>query len=272
MISTGIETDSVELYPAGIINSVADVDLGFNVPMLYKYDPVGSPVKRTVFLIFPGGGYGAVTMRHEGHDVARRLAALGYTSFVLRYRLPNSEQMQDKRIAPLQDAQTAILWIRKNTSALVIDRIVVLGFSAGGHLASTLCTHHGQSYIGAVDTALLRPDAAVLVYPLISMDERITHAVSKKNLLGPTFLPSDVRRFSNELHVNQNTPPTFLVHAEDDPSVPMENAILYQQQLESCGVPNALYRFQKGKHGFGMYNREEEGDWLVAMLTWLSAL
>lgn len=271
-MNSSIIPKSIELYPNGLINIVETADLGFNLPTLYIHQPTTKSTKRTAFLIFPGGGYGAVTMRHEGHDVARRLAGLGYTSFVLRYRLPNSEQMQDKRIAPLQDAQTAILWIRKNTSALDIDRIVVLGFSAGGHLASTLCTHHGQSYIGAVDTALLRPDAAVLVYPLISMDERITHAVSKKNLLGPTFLPSDVRRFSNELHVNQNTPPTFLVHAEDDPSVPMENAILYQQQLGSCGVPNVLYRFQKGKHGFGMYNREEEGDWLVAMLTWLSAL
>lgn len=261
----------VELYPQGIINSVEGVSLGHNIPELYIYKPEKIKSNK-IFLILPGGGYGAVAMRHEGHDVAKRLLDSGYTSFLLRYRLPDSKQMHDKRIGPIQDAQRTMVYIKTQAAALGIasEEIVVLGFSAGGHLASTLSTHWDTSYIGPVENDLLRPDYAVLVYPVISMREDITHLGSKTNLIGPNVNEDDVKRFSNELNVNAKTPPTFLVHAEEDQAVPIQNSLVYKEKLDEFGVPNYFYKFIKGVHGFGMYNKDEEGDWLEEMLKWLS--
>lgn len=261
----------VELYPQGIINSVEGVSLGYNTPELYIYKPENIKSKK-IFLILPGGGYGAVAMRHEGHDVAKRLSESGYTSFLLRYRLPDSKQMHDKRIGPIQDAQQTMVYIRTHAANLGVEcaEIVVLGFSAGGHLASTLSTHWDTSYIGSVMIDLLRPDYSVLVYPVISMREDITHIGSKMNLIGPHIHEDDVKHFSNELNVNAKTPPTFLVHAEEDYVVPIQNSLLYKEKLDEFGVANHFYKFTKGVHGFGMYNKDEEGDWLAGMLKWLS--
>lgn len=268
-IDFAIGQQKMDLYPTGIINVKTDVELGENVPEFYFYKPT---VQRhdKVFLIIPGGGYARVAIKHEGHDVAKRLQDLGYPSFVLRYRLPVDSQMIDKRIAPIQDAQSALVYIRRHAAELGINaaQVGVLGFSAGGHLASTLSTHFKTSYIGAKNVNL-RPDFSVLVYPVITMDDLNTHQGSKKNLIGPELDPSDILRFSNEKQVTESTPLTYLVHAEDDKVVPIENAYLYQRALEAFKVPNALYRYKEGGHGFGLVNAKESGDWFGAMLTWL---
>lgn len=271
MFFNGSAQESINLYPNGVPNTIPNVLLENNNPEFYFYKP-NVQVYKKVFLIIPGGGYSRVAMNHEGHDVANRLKDLGYASFVLRYRLPTDSQMVEKKIAPIQDAQTALLYIRNNSHKLDIamDDVVVVGFSAGGHLASTLSTHFDRSYIGQVDVSLLRPDYTVLVYPVISMQEGITHAGSKKNLLGPNFDSISVHRFSNELNVSKNTPPAFIVHAQDDQAVPVENAILYKQGLTKNGVKNKFYHFEKGGHGFGMYNKLEEGDWFANMLVWIN--
>ncbi|ERJ58438.1 hypothetical protein M472_06635 [Sphingobacterium paucimobilis HER1398] len=270
MIELGIGQEKVEFYPEGILNVQEGVDLGDNIPALYCYRPE-KQIQTKVFLIIPGGGYSRVAMGHEGHDVAKRLQGLGYASYVLRYRLPVDSQMLDKRIAPLQDAQTAIAYIRKNGKADGIDvgQLGVLGFSAGGHLASTLSTHFDTSYIGETEAGSLRPDFSVLVYPVITMLDGITHQGSKKNLIGPVFKDSDVMRFSNEKQVSPYTPLTYLVHAEDDGGVPIANSLLYQEALNRYGIPNELYRYQLGDHGFGLFNKKEDGDWFAAMLAWL---
>ncbi len=263
--------ESVQLYPNGVPNIIPNVSLGANAPEFYFYKPE-KQINSKVFLIIPGGGYGMVAINHEGHDLAKRLKDLGYASFVLKYRLPADSQMLDKRIAPIQDAQNAIVYIRQNANRLGVDLkdVVVMGFSAGGHLASTLSTHFDTSYIGSVDTKLLRPDYSVLVYPVITMKEGITHAGSKKNLIGPNFEDEDVKRFSNELNINSNTPPAFIIHAEDDKVVPIQNALFYKEGLDNHAVKNKFYYFQKGGHGFGMYNKLEEGDWFADMIVWLN--
>lgn len=262
--------EQIVLYPNGVPNVKPNVSLEQNSPEFYYYKPEKT-VNETVFLIIPGGGYGMVAINHEGHDVANRLKDLGYTSFVLRYRLPIESQMIDKRIAPIQDAQSALVYIRKNAKRFGIDgkKVAVIGFSAGGHLASTLSTHFDTSYIGKVNKKLLRPDYSVLVYPVITMEEGITHLGSKKNLIGPNWDEKDVIRFSNEKNINKKTPPAFIVHSDDDKVVPIKNALLYKEALDKHSVKNKFYRYQKGIHGFGMYNKEEAGDWLEDMLGWI---
>lgn len=271
MIFQSQAQESITLYPNGIPNMVAEASIEKNKPEFYFYKPE-KQINEKVFLIIPGGGYSHVAMGHEGHEVAKRLKDLGYASFVLRYRLPVAEEMVDKRIGPIQDAQSALVYIRQNGKKLGVnvDDVVVIGFSAGGHLASTLSTHFDTSYIGNVDKKLLRPDYSVLVYPVITMTDGITHAGSKKNLIGPDFKEEDVIRFSNERNVNRKTPPTFLVHADDDKAVPIENALMYQENLTKNKIKNKLYRYQKGGHGFGMVNKQEEGDWFADMIVWLN--
>ena len=261
----------ITLYPNRVPNTISGVSIERNTPEFYFYKPE-KQLNNKVFLIIPGGGYAVVAMNHEGHDVAKRLKDLGYASFVLRYRLPVDSQMIDKRIAPIQDAQNALAYIRNKSNALGInvDDVVVMGFSAGGHLASTLSTHFDTSYIGDVDLRVLRPDYSVLVYPVITMQEGVTHLGSKNNLIGPNFETSDVSRFSNELNVDRRTPPAYIIHAKDDKAVPIKNALLYKEQLDKNGVSNKLYIFDKGGHGFGMYNKQQEGDWFSDMLDWLN--
>lgn len=272
MIDLAIGQERVDFYPNGILNIKQSVDVGDNVPELFLYKPMGQR-KDKVFLIIPGGGYARVAMGHEGHDVAKRLRDLGYASYVLRYRLPVDSQMLDKRIAPIQDAQTALTYIREHGEHHGVkgNKVGVLGFSAGGHLASTLSTHFNISYIGGDKHYNLRPDFSILVYPVITMSEGTTHVGSKKNLIGPIFDERDVARFSNEQQVGSITPATYLVHAADDKVVPIANSLLYQKALDAFGVPNALYRYEEGGHGFGLTNKKESGDWFTAMLIWLES-
>lgn len=261
----------INLYPEGVPNTIKNISLERNEPEFYFYKPI-EQTKTKVFLIIPGGGYAVVAMNHEGHDVAKRLKNLGYASFVLRYRLPIDSQMVNKSIAPIQDAQTAMKYIRENALQLGINEreIVVMGFSAGGHLASTLSTHLETSYIGDIDLSLIRPDYSILVYPVITMQEGITHLGSKNNLLGPDVKEVDIITFSNELNINRNTPPAYLVHANDDKAVPVKNALLYKEGLDANGISNKLFRYDKGGHGFGMYNKQQDGDWFLDMLDWLT--
>ncbi|WP_237249472.1 alpha/beta hydrolase [Sphingobacterium faecale] len=270
MIQSAIAQEKVNFYPNGILNARENVDLRDNVPELYCYKPVNQ-IHSKVFLIIPGGGYSRVAIAHEGHDVAKRLQKLGYASYVLRYRLPTDSQMIDKRIAPIQDAQMAITYIRRNgeSDGVNVGQVGVLGFSAGGHLASTLSTHFGISYIGPIEDGILRPDFSVLVYPVITMLDSITHQGSKRNLIGPLFEESDVARFSNESQVNRDTPSTYLVHAEDDVVVPIANSLLYKKALDLYRIPNELYQYKFGGHGFGLTNKKEDGDWFGDMLEWL---
>ncbi len=227
----------------------------------------------TAVLICPGGGYTWLAMPVEGYDVAEWLNGLGVTAIVLKYRLPSDSIMENKSVGPLEDAQEAMRDIRRHAKEWNInpDRIGVMGFSAGGHLASTLCTHYNDKIYDS-DTISARPDFAVLAYPVISMRNGITHEGSRKRLLGENPDSSLVRKFSNELHVTDDTPPAFIVQAEDDKSVPVLNSILYFEALKKHNIPAELHIYQKGGHGFGLAKdrgNDTESNWPKACESWL---
>lgn len=191
----------------------------------------------TSIVICPGGGYAALAVTHEGSQVAQALNKLGITAFVLKYRLPSDLIMLDKTIGPLQDAQQAIKTVRENAKKWNLDttKVGVMGFSAGGHLASTLGTHYQKSLIDNPKKTNLRPNFMVLAYPVITMGEN-THAGSKKNLLGENASDEMIKLYSNHLQINQNTPHTFIFHANDDKTVPSENSIDFARNLKQAKV------------------------------------
>jgi acetyl esterase/lipase len=206
-------------------------------------------------LVVPGGGYGFLSYDNEGTSQAAWLNARGITAFILLYRLPG-EGWKRREDVPLQDAQRAIRVIRAKAVSLGVakDRIGVLGFSAGGHLAGSLATRHGEQVydpVDAVDREEARPDLAALIYPVVSLDAPFTHEGSRDNLLGEGADAQARRNRSVELRVNAATPPIFLVHATDDGLVPPANSIALFQAMEAAKRPVALHIFEDGGHGFG---------------------
>ncbi|NPA37525.1 MAG: alpha/beta hydrolase [Chlorobi bacterium] len=210
----------------------------------------------TAVIICPGGGYHILAIDHEGYRVAEWLNTLGITAFVLKYRLPDDEIMTDKSTGPLQDAQAAIRIVRQNAKKYNInpDKTGIMGFSAGGHLASTLSTHFNDTVYSCDKTINTRPDFSILVYPVISMDKSITHMGTRINLLGNKPSHETIKYFSNEKAVTDNTPPAFIVHAADDKAVPVENSISYFLALKKHNISAELHIYEKGGHGFGIKN------------------
>jgi acetyl esterase/lipase len=223
-----------------------------SVPTLTVFKP--EKPNGTAVVICPGGAYLRLYMIGEGYKIAKWLNSLGITAFILKYRLPSDFIMKDKTIGPLQDAQEAIRYIRRNAAKWEINRnkVGVIGFSAGGHLASTLSTHYDDMVYKVADTISAKPNFSILVYPVISMDENITHKGSRTNLLGVAPSQELIEKYSNEKHVNAATPPTYMVHAFDDTSVVIENSIEYFLALRKNKVPSEMHFCQTGKHGFGM--------------------
>ena len=221
-------------------------------------------------IICPGGGYGALAFSHEGIDVAKRFNAIGVTAFVFKYRLPSDQIMIDKTYGPLQDAQQAIYLVRKNARKYGIrkNKIGVMGFSAGGHFASTLITHYNDLKIANPEKIDLRPNFAVLVYPVISFEEAV-HAGTMKNLLGDNPTDSLKRYFSANKNVDQQSPPVYFVHAKDDNAVPYTNSILMSEALKGKGINSEVYLYEKGGHGFGLINKTSDVDWFNLMADWL---
>jgi len=242
-------------------------DLGEeNVPVLYKYELPGA---KQAVLVIPGGGYSHVAINHEGHEIAKAFNEKGYSAFVLYYRLPKDEFMKVRKIGPLQDAQRGMQYIREHYD---FDRVGVIGFSAGGHLASSLSNHFDDVKIENEHAIDLAPDFSVLVYPVISMDDEITHKGSKKNLIGEQPNIDDLAYFSLEKQVSTKTPPTFLVYAEDDKAVPIANALGYKEALDRIGVVNHMFIYQTGGHGFGLNNKTDARKWSETMFMWLKDL
>ncbi|MGE0079278.1 MAG: alpha/beta hydrolase [Bacteroidales bacterium] len=228
----------------------------------------------TAILICPGGGYERLAIDHEGWDVAKWLNSMGITGIVLKYRLPSDAIMIDKTIGPLQDVQEAIRTIRRNAAKWNIDpnKIGVIGFSAGGHVAGIASTMYNEKVYNT-DTISARPDFSILIYSVLSM-QSFTHSGSKKNLLGDAPSQELTDKFSNELHVNKQTPPAFLVHSQDDKSVPVENSIRYFQALIKNSIPAELHIYEKGGHGYGLATDREttESSWPDACKKWLNQM
>lgn len=225
-------------------------------------------------VVCPGGGYRVVAADHEGKQVAEWLNSLGVTAFVLQYRLGT----RYRHPAPLDDAQRAIRMVRARGADWNVtpDRIGILGFSAGGHLASSAATHFDDGDPGAedpIERASSRPDFAVLCYPVVSLTTVAVHSGSRRNLLGEEPDPALVWELSSELQVTPRTPPTFLFHTDDDPAVPVENALLFFQAMKRAGVPGEMHVFAHGRHGVGLAPEDPVlSEWPQLCARWMEGL
>jgi acetyl esterase/lipase len=236
-------------------------------PSIEMYSPEGNNTLRPAIIICPGGGYSVIVYEGEGISTAKKLAAKGIVAFALKYRLPNPSTANRNNL-PLQDAQKAIKIVRENASKWNInpDKIGIMGFSAGGHLASTLATHYYPGINNPEDTNL-RPDFQILVYPVISMRDSLTHIGSRTQLLGKKPNSDDIIRFSSELQVTKDTPPAYITHAADDNVVDVDNSISYFEQLRHHQVPVEMHIYPKGNHGF-IFKQE---SWTEPLFQWMKS-
>ncbi len=240
------------------------------IPTIQIYLPEKSKATGTAVIIFPGGGYRINAIKHEGWDVAAFFAENGIAAFVVKYRLPDSATMTDPAAGPLQDAQQAISLVRENAKAYGINpnKIGVMGFSAGGHLAATASTLYKYSK----KPKAVRPDFSILIYPVISFTDSIGHKGSRENLIGKKPSEENKIRFSNELQVTEKTPPAFLAHAKDDKAVPFSNSVVYADALKKNKVPVEVVLVKKGGHGFGMNNKQSDVQWPPKLLAWMKSI
>lgn len=273
----------INLYPAAIPNSkpykmkeiTMESDgkfLGFrniSVPTLAVYLPDKSVATGAAVIICPGGGYGMESYRLEGTNIAEEFVRNGIAAFILKYRLPSDSIMIDKAIGPLQDAQQAIKTVRQRATEwnLSPEKIGIMGFSAGGHLASTAGTHFDKSYIPNEEKINLRPNFMILIYPAISMKDELTHSGSRENLLGKTPGAERITFFSGEFNVTANTPPTWITHTGDDNVVLVENSIRFYQELIRNKVPAEMHLYPSGNHGFVLSLPTNE--WMRPMFEWM---
>jgi acetyl esterase/lipase len=253
-------SDVKEVFTSGMYRGVTN-------PTLEVFLPEKEKAKGLAVVVIPGGSYGVVVYQGEGVSTARELAKNGIAAFVLKYRLPNDLIMNDKKNGPLQDAQQAIKYLRENAAKWSIDpnKIGIMGFSAGGHLASTAATHFKSELIENNNNTSLRPDFQIVVYPVISMSDKLTHRDSRNNLLGNNPSEEIIKLFSNELQVDSTTPPTYITHAADDKLVDVDNSLEYFQQLRKHNVPVEMHIYPKGGHGFVF----RHDSWMEPLLKWL---
>ena len=243
-------------------------------PSITAFRPPGDKANGAAVVICPGGGYGFLADDHEGKQVAEFFNGIGVTAFVLKYRIVGKDRPGPLHPAPLEDAQRAIRFVRAKAKDFGVDpkRIGIMGFSAGGHLASSAATHFDNGSTDAradlIDTTGCRPDFAILAYPVISMEDGVTHGGSKKNLLGDKPDAKLVELMSNEKQVTKETPPTFLFHTSADTAVFPENAIRFYVALKKAGVPAELHIYEKGRHGVGLGRDPKWTGGETSVATW----
>ncbi|HLO81321.1 MAG TPA: alpha/beta hydrolase [Chitinophagaceae bacterium] len=240
-----------------------------SIPTIAVYLPDKKIATGTAVIIFPGGGYHINAIKHEGWDLAKYFIEKGIAAFVVKYRIPDSNTMLVPETGPLMDAQQAITHVRTNAAKYGINpsKVGVMGFSAGGHLAANASTLYRYN----ANAKALRPDFSLLIYPVISFSDSITHSGSKSSLLGKNPSPEKVKLYSNEMQVDSNTPPAFLVHAKDD-GVSYRNSLVYEEALKKNNVPVKLLLYEKGGHGYGMYNKQSDIFWPDEMIKWMRAM
>jgi acetyl esterase/lipase len=256
------------LWPGGAPGAQGTEDI--DKPSLTPYLVAAGRGTGTAVIVCPGGGYVHLAMDHEGDQIARWLNSLGVSAFVLQYRLgPKYHHPVE-----LGDAQRAIRTVRSKAAEyrLLPDRIGIMGFSAGGHLASTAGTHFDDGDAAAsdpIDRQSSRPDFMVLCYPVISFGE-FGHQGSKRYLLGDNPDPKLVASLSNETQVTARTPPTFLFHTTTDAAVPVENSVMFYAALRKAGVPAELHIYERGPHGVGLAQTDEAlSSWPARLADWL---
>lgn len=286
-VTQAAEPPAMPLYAGDIPNAIQSADeeslrdpaepwpfyQNISRPTIAVYKPAKQDPKRTAVIIFPGGGYRGVSILKEGYNVARAFNEMGVTAFVVKYRTPSDRHMKDKKTGPLQDAQQAVATVRRDAAKYQIDpaRIGVMGFSAGGHLAATTGTQFKSPVLPQWSSADVRPDFLMLIYPVVTFVDPAVHAGSRKMLLGDAPSEADVQRFSPQLNVTNETPPTFLMHAADDETVPVANSIRFFEALQARKIPAELMIYPAGGHGFGLNNATTRDRWFERCRQWLQS-
>jgi len=258
------------LWPAGAPGAKGDQPADRPTLVIHLADPAKATGAAVV--ICPGGGYGHLAMDHEGRQIAEWFNAFGVSGFIVDYRHRTKGYGHP---APLQDAQRAVRTVRARADEFHVSpaRIGIMGFSAGGHLASSAITHFDAGQADSSDPVQrvsCRPDFAILCYPVIALGEPFTHRGSQVNLLGKDADPALVRSLSSEKQVTRQTPPTFLFHTDEDQGVPTENSIAFYRALKQAGVPAELHIYQNGRHGLGLASKTPGTcEWPKACEEWM---
>lgn len=263
----------IVLWPEGAPGAQGTADK--DKPTITVHLPAPSIANGCAVVICPGGGYQHLAMSYEGHDVAEWFNTFGVAGFVLKYRLAPDYHHP----SPLLDVQRAIRLVREKAGDWHIDphRVGVMGFSAGGHLASTAATHFDAGKADSsdpIDHQSCRPDFSILAYPVITMTEKFGHGGSKRNLLGDHPEKSLAESLSNETQVTAQTPPTFLFHTAEDSAVPVENSVEFFLALRKAGVPAEMHVYEKGRHGLGLGTKDPKiafalGTWPGRLHDWM---
>ena len=274
MIPNSINTGDVEKIEKKEITVITHVQ----VPDIAVYLPSKRNATGQAVVICPGGGYWVLAYDWEGSDIARYFNSIGVAAIVLKYRLPTYGNTLEPHKAPLMDAQRALRLVRFNAGRWNIDpkKIGIMGFSAGGHLASTLGTHFdygNPASSDSVERMSCRPDFMVLMYPVVSFVDPAVHSGSREALLGKNPDNNILEYYSNELQVKNDTPPAFMVHADDDKGVPVENTLLMYKALRAKNIPVELHILSEGEHGFGLGTGNEHiSTWTNNLKWWLEWL
>jgi len=241
------------------------------IPRLTVFKPSKDLSKGTAVIVCSGGSYGGRANSVEGGPACRKLAEAGITAFLLDYRVPRSEWMERKEVVPLTDAQRAIKYVRENAKHFGLDpaRLGIMGFSAGGHLVSTVGVRFDKTELENPKNTSLRPDFMVLVYPVISFADSLTHLGSRMNLIGPEITSEKIRYYSNELQVTDQTPPTYLTSGMDDKIVDVKNSLYFAAALKQHHVPMEIFLYEKGYHGYGVNNKQAAVQWIDDCISWI---
>ncbi len=269
-INTGSK-EKIGKYDITTIGNVQEPDISVYLPS--KRFATGQAV-----IICPGGGYWILAYDYEGTDVAKYFNSIGVAAVVLKYRLPTYGNCKVPYKVPLMDAQRAMRLVRYNSAKWNVNssKIGIMGFSAGGHLASTLGTHYdygNKMSSDSIEQQSCRPDFMILMYPVISFADSCLHTGSRDALLGKNADKSLIKHFSNELQVTADTPPAFFVHADDDSAVPVENTLFMYKALRMKKISAELHILSEGEHGFGLGLKNEHlSSWTNSLKLWLNWL
>lgn len=260
---------TLPLWPAGVPGALGCEPA--DIPDITVYQPPAGHATGAAVVICPGGGYGCLCSSYEGHDIAQWLNRYGICGVVLKYRLAPY-----RHPVPLQDASRAMRLVRFHAKAwnIATDMTGIMGFSAGGHLASALATRYDSGNTQAADPVEhinCRPDFAILIYPVISMDAMKMHGGSCNNLLGPDSTQEARDSVSSELHVTSGTPPAFIAHSIKDSVVPVANSRIFRDALKNNGVPVEYFELTSGDHGLGCGKGEEWAAWQAECLKWMKS-
>lgn len=289
MAVTGHAQEFISIYPEGAIPNSKKSSLvekwmvdsatgsvvvsNVTVPKVQVFLAPAGKATGTAVVICPGGAYMKLGMNHSGSDFAKALNEYGISAFVLKYRLPDDRIMPDKTLGPFQDLNQTMQLVKEHARQWKIDttKIGVAGFSAGGHLASSIGTSLREINTGRGSFRSVRPAFMILVYPVISFIDSLSNKASRQNLLGGNPSVQQIRRFSNELHVDSATPPAFIVHAADDRSVPVESSIEFYKTLLQHKVAAELHIYPRGGHAFGLDNKTTPDKWFDRCINWMKS-